>query len=153
MDSNKLNQRLTLVANFGVILGLLLVAWEVQQNSHLMRIQISQARADAAMVSNAQLFDSEYMPAILVKTDSGDELSAEEWHRYVSWFRAWNRNQENVLHQYNAGMLGANIPRSVEGFVKDMIDRHDYSRKAWVETKPGYTSEYIMFVESIIGER
>ena len=56
MDSNEVNKRLMLAANVGVLLGLALVIYEIRQNSDLMQVQISQSRADAAVVSNQQTF-------------------------------------------------------------------------------------------------
>ena len=150
MERSNISQWLTLVANAGVLVGLALVAYELRQNSDLMKVQISQARADSAMASNEQLFNSPYMPAIWVKVDKNEPLSDEEWIRYVAFFRAWNRNQENVLRQYDAGMLGDNIPRSLEGFVRDLIIKNETQRRAWEATKRGYSTEYIEFVEGIL---
>lgn len=148
MDSNDMNKWLMLAANIGVLLGLALVIYEIRQNSDLMRIQISQARADAAMVSNQQTFESAYIPTILVTIQQGGELSDEDMVRYISWFRSQNRNQENVLSQYQRGMLEENIPRSIEDFSRATIWQSLYSCQAWRITKPGYSDEYISFIES-----
>ena len=150
MDSNQVKKWLTLIANIGVLFGLALVAFELQQNSGLMRIQINQARADAAMLSNEQLFNSPYLPSIILKTQEGSELSGEERIRYISWFRAINRNQDNVLSQYFAGMLGEHTPGSVADFARDVVASSSYSREAWRITKPGYSDEYIAFIEKVL---
>jgi hypothetical protein len=150
MDSNQVKKWLTLIANIGVLFGLALVAFELQQNSELMRIQINQARADAAMLSNEQLFNSPYLPSIIMKTQQGSELSGEERIRYISWFRAINRNQDNILSQYFAGMLGEHTPRSVEDFARDVVATTSYSREAWRITKPGFSDEYIAFIEKAL---
>jgi hypothetical protein len=149
MDSNELNKWLVLAANIGVLLGLALVIYEIRQNSDLMQVQISQARADAAMVSNQQTFESAYIPTILVKIQQGNELSDEDMIRYVTWFRSQNRNQENVLGQYQFGMLDENIPRSIEDFARATIWHSEYSREAWRITRPGYSHQYIAFIESM----
>ena len=149
MDSNEVNKWLVLAANFGVLLGLALVIYAIRQNSDLMRVQISQARADAAMVSNQQTFESAYIPMILVTIRKGAELSDEDMVRYVNWFRSQNRNQENVLSQYQRGMLDENIPRSIEDFARATIWQSEYSREAWRITKPGYSDQYISFIESM----
>ncbi len=150
MDSNQVKKWLILIANIGVLFGLALVAFELQQNSELMRIQINQARADAAMLSNEQLFNSPYLPSIILKTQQGGELSGEERIRYINWFRAINRNQDNVLSQYFAGMLGEHTPRSVEDFARDVVTSSSYSREAWRITKPGFSDEYIAFIEKVL---
>ena len=143
-------QVIEIVAGIGVVLGLVLVAYELRQNSELMRIQVNQARADAAMMSLDQSFNSDYIPEIRVKIRDGIELTAEEWLRYVDFFRGWNRNQDNVLSQWEAGMLSDNTPRSVEGFACGFIGLGPIQLKAWEETKPGYTDSYVSFIESAL---
>ena len=150
MDSNNVNKWLVLAANLGVLLGVALVIYEIRQNSELMQVQIRQARADAAMLSNEQTFESAYIPTILVTIRQGGELSDEDMVRYVNWFRSMNRNQENVLSQYQFGMLNENIPRSIQDFARATIWQSEYSREAWRITRPGYTDEYVAFIESMI---
>jgi len=149
MESNEVNKWLMLAANFGVLLGLGLVIYEIRQNSDLMQIQISQARADAAMASNQHTFESDYIPAILVTIQQGGELSEEDMIRYVNWFRSMNRNQENILNQYKFGMLDENIPRSIEDYARATIWQSEYSREAWRITRPGYTDQYVTLIESL----
>jgi len=147
MKAERINNWLTLVANIGVILGLILVAYELRQNSELMRVQISQARADSAMASNEHSFNSSYIPPILVKVQQGDDLNPEERIRFADYFRAINRNQDNALGQYDAGMLGENTPRSIMTFTCQFIGTSEASRAAWEYTKTGYTDRYIEFIE------
>ena len=149
MDSNEVNKWLVLAANIGVLIGLALVIYEIRQNSELMRVQISQARADAAMVSNEQTFESAYIPTILVTIRQEGKLSDEDMVRYITWFRSQNRNQENVLSQYQRGMLDENIPQSIEDFARATIWQSEYSRQAWRITRPGYSDEYVSFIESM----
>ena len=149
MDSIHVNKWLVLAANFGVLLGVVLVLYEIRQNSELMQIQIRQARADAAVVSNEQTFESAYIPTILITIQQGRELSDEDMVRFVAWFRSMNRNQENVLAQYRFGMLDEHIPQHIEDFARATIWQSKYSREAWQITKPGYSDEYVDFIESM----
>jgi hypothetical protein len=151
MNTERLNTWLSFTANVGVILGLIFLAVELRQNSGLMRVQISQSRADAAMASNESSFNSDYLPQIIVKTNAGEELSAEETIRYRDWFRASNRNQDNVLNQYSAGMLSGNSPRSVRDFVENVVGASKHAREEWEIQKISYTDEYVALVEEVIG--
>ena len=150
MKSDQINKWLTLVANVGVIFGLVLVAYELQQNSELMRIQVNQSRADSAMASNEHSFNSDHIPPILVKVRQGDDLNAEETIRFTDYFRAMNRNQDNVLSQYDADMLGDNTPRSLITYVCQFIGRSEASQVAWDYTKAGYSDRYVSFVEDAL---
>ena len=146
------NQAISLIANLGVIAGIVFLAVEIRQNSSLMRIQINQARADAAMVSAEQSFNSDYIPPILEKLRVGEELDPVEWARYVSYFRAMNRNQDNVLGQWEAGMLDDNTPRSVANYACDIVGSTEESMEAWEITKNGYTNAYISFIENALND-
>jgi hypothetical protein len=150
MKKIDLGQGITILANVGVIAGIVFLAVEIQQNSNLMQVQISQARADAAMLSNQQTFESAYIPTILVKIQQGGQLSDEDMVRYVNWFRSMNRNQENVLSQYDFGMLDETIPRSIEDFARATVWQSEYSREAWRITKPGYSDRYVTFIEDMV---
>ena len=150
MNADQINKWMTLVANIGVIFGLILVAYEVQQNSELMRIQINQARADSAMVSNEHSFNSDFIPPILAKVQRDDDLTIEESIRFTDYFRSMNRNQDNVLSQYDAGMLGENTPRSIITYVCQFIGKSEASHKAWEYTSGGYSDRYIAFVEEAL---
>ncbi len=152
MKQIELGQALGIFANLGVIAGIIFLGVELQQNSELMRVQINQARADAALLNNEQSFNSDYIPTIRVKISDGQELTGEDWLRYVGWFRSSNRNQDNVLSQYRAGMLSDNIPRSVGDFVEAVVSSSTYARKAWDDTKIAYSDEYVAFVETILEE-
>ncbi len=152
MNSEKLNSWLSLGANLGVVIGLVLLIVEIGQNTEMMQAQINQMRADSAMNYQYAYFNSEYLPAIRQKIRSEDELSDEEVGRYRSYFRAFNRNQDNNLWQYNQGYLGDNIPRSIEGAVRGIVGGSAFSIAIWDSQKLGYTDEYVAFVEEAIAD-
>ena len=152
MDSRRLNDWLMLIANIGVVIGLGLLLFELRQNSDLMRVQITQARADAAMLSNEQLFNSDHIPPVLAKIEQGTELTTEDRVRFVSFFRAFNRNQDNVLSQYREGMLGENTPRSVTDYACDFVQSSEEHIEAWETTKVGYTDSYVAFIDEAISK-
>ncbi len=152
MNSEKVTSWLTLGANIGVIVGLILLIVEIRQNTDMMRAQINQSRTEAAQSEQQAIFNSDYMPAILVKRDAREMLSAEEMRRYVAFLRGFNRNMDNQLWQHNEGLLGENIPRSIRGAVREVIGSHKLSIEVWDDQKYGFTDEYVEFVEEAISD-
>ena len=80
MNTNNLNQWLTLGANIGVLIGIILLVVELNQNREMIRSQtrhqIAQSIIDiqTADAANPQLMD------VLVRAESGEELTtAEDW--------------------------------------------------------------------------
>ena len=152
MNTDNVNKWLTLSANIGVVLGLILLIVEIGQNTEMMQAQINQMRADSAMSQQHAYFNSEYLPAIRQKIRSGNELAGAEAGRYRSYIRAFHRSQDNNLWQYNQGYLGENIPRSIEGAVRGIIGVSEFSIAIWDSQKFGFTDEYVAFVEEALAD-
>ncbi len=152
MNSGKLNNWLSLGANIGVVIGLVLPIIEIDQNTDMMRAQINQARTDTATDEQLAYFNADYLPAILVKRNRGEQFSDEEMIRYTASFRALMRNQDNNHWQYNQGILGENIPRSIRGFARGVIGSDKIATETWDSMKYSFTDEYVAFVEEAIAD-
>ena len=152
MNADNVNKWLTLSANIGVVIGLVLLIVEISQNTEMMRAQINQSRTDTAMSEQQAVFNSDYIPALLAKRDRGEPYSDEEMIRYTTIFRSGNRNQDNNLWQYDQGFLGENIPRSIRGFARAVIGGSEIGIKTWDSQKYSYTDEYVAFVEEAIAD-
>jgi len=152
MNADNVNKWLTLSANFGVVIGLILLIVEIGQNTEMMRAQINQSRTDTATSELQAFFNSDYMPAIAMKKNNGEQLSEEEMSRYRSQFRSGMRNQDNNLWQYNQGFLGENTPRSIRNFARNVIGGTELGIATWDRQKNSYTDEYVAFVEEAISD-
>ena len=102
----KLNTWLTLLANFGVLIGIIFLALEIQQNNNLLERDIALSQQD---VSNGQFINSDYLPGILNKINDATgfsgfnqqyidefDLTPEEatrWARYIN--QIWRENEAN----------------------------------------------------------
>ena len=132
--------------------GIIFLAVEVQQNTAMMQAQMNQSRTDTALSEQQSGYNSDYMPAIEVKVDRDEQLSDEEMIRFELWLRAFNRNMDNQLWQYNHGFLEANIPRSVRKAVRETIGSSGLGVAEWDRQKLSYTDEYIALVEEAIAD-
>jgi len=152
MNSEKLNSWLSLGANVGVVIGLILLVVEINQNTELARAQMNQDRATTAMSEQQATYTSDHVPEMLAKVEKEQPLSEEERIRYTTYLRAFNRNQDNNLWQYNRGFLGENTPASVRDAARGVIGRNELSISIWDGQKISYTDEYVAFVEDAIAD-
>ena len=153
MNAEKINMWLSLGAYFGVVIGLVLLFFEISQNTELMRAQINQSRTDTAVSEQQAVYNSDYLPALIAAADRGEQFSDEEMIRYRSYFRGYNRNMDNQLWQYNQGFLGENIPRSIKSGARSVIASNGQGLESWERQKHSYTDEYVAFVEEAIADR
>ena len=104
MNTNKITHWLTFAANIGVILGILLLVFELQQNRDLMKAQmrteISNGIYDLFTLTavNPQLAD------LLYRAEKGEKLTPAEHFQYMSRTKAMFRYFENVNYQYRQGL-------------------------------------------------
>ena len=117
---------------------------EIQQNTEMIRAQMTQSRADTAVALAEANFNSEYIPVII------DKIDRAELRRYTGFLRAVFRNQENNFLQYRQGFLGDNIPRNAEAVVNELIARNSVGAAWWESQKLGFSDEFIEYVDTIV---
>lgn len=153
MKLDRLNSWLSLAANLAVLVGIVFVAVEIAQNTAMVETQIHQSRAEAASAEARSLYNSDLVPALLVKVQADVELSPEETIRWKALFRAFNRNFDNQLRQFREGLLGNNIPRSLDLAISEVVLGSRLGREEWQRTKAIYSDEYIAFVDALLASR
>jgi len=97
-------QAITVLANIGVLLGILLLVYELSQNRAMMEAQtrtaLQQGFNEWIYNANADLETS----SLDMRGNRGDELTEEERVRYTRLRLALLRYYENVHYQYRIGL-------------------------------------------------
>ena len=105
MDSVKLHEWLQVIGVFGVIVGMMFLAFELRQNHNMMKAQTRQTLAQIAIDILWREGESGELANIIRRGNAGEELSADEFFRYrntnIAFFVYW----ENVHYQYKAGLI------------------------------------------------
>lgn len=102
MNSSKINEWLTLIANVAVVGGIIFLAIEIRQNNELLRSESRQALVTndvASLAANFQNVD------VFAKLVSEGEMSAEDQLRLSFMFALDLRNREFEYFQYINGSL------------------------------------------------
>lgn len=103
---DRVNKWLTLLANLGVVVGLVFVALEVRTNTATNRIAIYQSSSKNWMQINSQLARDREFVELLVKADSSDaRLNAVEAKRFEGWVRQHLTHAAQMLRLHDAGLL------------------------------------------------
>ena len=116
MDSDRLNRWLTLGANLGVLVGIILILIELNQNADLMRAQMTNARAEGLLSRYNELINSDYWPAISAKRRSVSStsewlalLTPEERERVLYVYLSEVNDLRNQFYQYQEGYFPERI--------------------------------------------
>ena len=152
MKKIDLGQTITILANVGVIAGIVFLVIEMRLNTAMLEAVMNQNREESAMGEAQSMYNSDYLPALKVAVDSGQDLTPVDIERLRHWLRGFNRNQDNLLRQYQQGLLTDNIPRSIRQAVRSEVAQSRITREMWENTKIVYTDEYISLVDEVLAE-
>ena len=114
MKAENLNRWLTLGANFGVLVGILLLIAELNQNSTLMRAQIFNERASQGiaqfmtMAESSELSEIDgllYVSGFPENAAAFAKLTSTQKSQYYWYLRADRYRVENLLYQQLLGVM------------------------------------------------
>ncbi len=107
MRSDKLNNWLTLLANFGVVIGLALLIYEMRVTQHLAETEASVRRLNQMQEAQTDFAMSESLPQIVVRARSEglQSLPADERERLRRWETSVSLRMQSQYIQYVRGYL------------------------------------------------
>ncbi|NIL94331.1 MAG: hypothetical protein GTO71_07810 [Woeseiaceae bacterium] len=114
MNTDSVNRWLTLGANLGVVIGLILLIVELSQNSSLVQAQIHQARSDNYESFMLEIADTEFLlPAYEKFAAAGGPadvsalkvLDSTERERIRRYFQGRLGGYDNLYFQYQQGYI------------------------------------------------
>jgi hypothetical protein len=152
MDSDKANRWLTLGANIGVLIGIILILIELNQNADLMQAQIAQSRADNRVELYREQMNSDYWPAIYVKRATAvsrdewiDSLTPEEYQRVRFYTLLEVNDLRTQFLQYQQGYLDRQLfETAVEAQARRLMAQLHYFPDIQISG-----SEYIDYLNSV----
>ena len=114
MTADSMSRWLTFGANFGVLIGIILLLVELDQNATVMKAQISNDRSSQAIdlfMSIAESPELSGIGALLQQsgfpedTSKIAELTPVQKHQYDWYLRAMRFRVENLLYQQTLGVV------------------------------------------------
>ena len=148
VDSNKLNSWLTLAANVGVLLGLILLVVEIQQNTAASRAETSQAIIDSSRNFLVQIaMDEEFARIRDIRQSGETELSDMDAIRFSAYSRGNWLYFQNVWIQWTLGVVDDRIWRTMNAIICD-IQREPGNLAEWANHRDVLDFEFVGIVDS-----
>jgi hypothetical protein len=98
------HQWLTLAANLGVLVGIILLVFELNQNRTMIRAQTRSELSTGIVDLFTAVAENPELASLRRRADAGEELGPDELYRYEIITRAFFRYWENVHYQYRQGL-------------------------------------------------
>ena len=152
MKKIDLGQTIRILANIGVIAGIVFLGLELQQNNELLRSQIRANFQGARVQANQLITDSPWLAGIFAKVKAGESLSAEEAIRLQAYhqnvFTIWQLAYED----YTALGLEPPAERIRAAFRGQTLTPG--IAETWEEYKQTVASDFVDWMEeNVVRER
>ncbi len=152
MTPDKVNRWLTLGANIGVLIGIILLVIELDQNREMIRAQtrndISQQLASRllTLASNSQLNN------VTRRAAAGEELSADEERQAYLYTSSNLRDWENMHYQYRHGMFDEGEFEAEKTAWRFVINKNALFPRVWCVSRQNYSPDFVAEIESILNK-
>ena len=152
MDSNKVNRWLTLGANLGVLIGIILLIVELDQNRDMMRAQTRNELAMGIVEILSVPAIETHIAIIMQRAAAGEELSAVEEiqfsHRTSAMYRYW----ENVHYQYRMGLYdGVEFSKQRDAW-EQFLNTSIGHIKIWCTFRGNASPEFVREVDALLDQ-
>ncbi len=152
MRKLELGQTLTILANLGVLGGLLLLAFELNQNHEMTRAQTrSEISRQITDFLSGVAGDSE-LASIMRRAEAGEELTPDEDWQYYLLFAANVRFWENIHYQYRQGLFDeAEFEAERIGW-RGIIQANTVFAKYWCRVSDSFSTEFVAELDGLFDE-
>ena len=152
MKKIDLGQTLSLIANVGVIAGILLLVYELNQNRAMMeaqvRQQISQGVVDGHLTVATNPDLSEIVVDFSERCTTMDRCDAEEF-RFNQWSSATFRTWENAHYQYRLGLYDETEFTAQKESWRGNLTRPGIANR-WRLVRRSYSPEFAAEVDALL---
>jgi hypothetical protein len=130
-----LDKALHLIASVGVIAGILLLAYELNQNRDMMRSQTRNELSQGVIELLTFAANDAEFQNLVRRGRAGEELSEDEqWQvgrLYLGWFRYW----ENVHYQYRNGLYDEDEFIQQRGAIRGVLTTGPGVARYWCQVR------------------
>ena len=150
MKKPDLGQTFTILANIGVVVGILLLVFELSQNRQMMQAQtrhdLSQGIVDQLLIQAVEF------PSLIVRARSDfSSLSEEDVAQFNTVVNARLRYWEDVHYQYRLGLFDESEFATQIGAWRDFLGSAAVSER-WRLTRHTYSPEFAADIDGLVLE-
>jgi len=146
-----LGQTVGIVANVGVLIGILLLVYELDQNRQMMKAQTRNAIAETLV--NLRFSEANNPDIVRVQNlaSQGEELTPVERGQFIAHWSAHFRYWENVNYQYRAGLYeDAEYVAQRENWKRILLGQGPI-REFWCSQTVVLSEEFFLEMTDLVG--
>lgn len=149
MTTERVNAWLSLGANVGVIIGLLFLAFEINQSTKATIAAASEGLTEQSLIFLSLRLDNETVARATFKQSTGQELEQFEKFQLEMLQHVNFRLFESAFLQYRRGFYEKSEWERYQRIIADNFRSNEAAQRMWDRTKGGWTQEFVTEVDAI----
>jgi len=150
VDSDRLTRWLTLGANLGVLVGIVLLIVEINQNRDMMRAQIRHDLAIGIVDLLQTTASNEQLADVMFRAISDEEITPREQFQFELRTNALLRYWEDVHYQYRVGLYDdIEFEKQREAW-KTSLAKAKRAVQYWCQVRSLYSPAFASTIDALI---
>lgn len=151
MKKLEFGQTFNLLANLGVLVGLLLLVFELSQTRQMMEAQTRHELSQGIIDQGIAVATDRELAELIEKAQTGKLNSRAEEIQWNWWLIARVRYWEDVHYQYRLGLFDqAEFESQLKSFAEN-FERPEMS-EWWSRRKFGYSPDFVSAMDELISD-
>jgi len=150
LTKTSVKETVGVVANVGVLIGIILLVFELEQNRQMTRAQTRNALAETTANLQLTLATNPDLQDIFAKATAGETLSAVELQRYRNTWTAFFRFWENVHYQHQIGLYDDSEYFAQRQAWRRVLGNNAVLRDFWCSRQPEVPSDFFDEVTGLL---
>lgn len=152
MNFDRMEKWFSLAANFGVLIGLALLIFELTENRNLTKAQIRHELSMGIVEILQTPANNSQLAGALYKGHIGEDLSPVEAYQVRLRTNALLRYWEDVHYQYRVGLYDeVEFSRQREAWRTSILASR-YQQTYWCEVRKSYSPDFAAEVDKLLTE-
>lgn len=147
MNLEKLNHWLTLVANIGVLVGIILVAYELRQSRQATIGETQQNLLGILHERDAWMANRDFAAVVVKAEASENSLTEVEARQYAEWLYGKFNVCEHVFDRYREGLMSDDQWQGWDGGCRSTLEPPQ-ARAVWVQRRGWFGSDFAEYFDS-----
>ena len=151
MNLDRTNQWLTLAANIGVILGIVFLAWEIQQNTRSVETAAYQDLIARIVDLNEEVATNSELAKIILDARTKTELTDEQYLRYFAYIASLLRHADMAYFQFEQGLISKTRLDSATAPLRSQM-RTNHAKRIWnsMKEQSSFSREFVDYIDEFI---
>lgn len=153
MKKIDLSQAITILANLGVIAGIVFLAFELQQNTQAVRVASAQSYLAGGNGLDFQIATDAEFADLVIRGDDAESLSPTDKLRLERWNYAVFRQWETAYYLHKIGALEDELWVAYRHEVHKILSRSPAMQRYWSEGRASFTTDFQELVDLLLESR